>query len=140
MSRNYNCSVVQCSLIYYWGHVYYDTYYVVGHFHYVLSMGAIYALLGGQYYWVGKITGVQYNEKQGLIHQFVFTIAVNIVFLPMHFIGIAGMPRRIPDYADGYLNWNLIMTLGTFLTIISVVIVLRNLNRAMAISRIVLCF
>ena len=60
----------------------------------------------------------------------MFTIAVNIVFLPMHFIGIAGMPRRIPDYADGYLNWNLIMTLGTFLTIISVVIVLRNLNRA----------
>jgi len=60
----------------------------------------------------------------------VFTIAVNIVFLPMHFLGIAGMPRRIPDYADGYLNWNLIMTLGTFLTIISVVIVLRNLNRA----------
>jgi cytochrome c oxidase subunit 1 len=64
----------------------------------------------------------------------VFTIAVNIVFLPMHFLGIAGMPRRIPDYADGYLNWNLIMTLGTFLTIISVVIVLRNLNRAIGIK------
>ena len=64
----------------------------------------------------------------------MFTIAVNIVFLPMHFLGIAGMPRRIPDYADGYLNWNLIMTLGTFLTIISVVIVLRNLNRAIGIK------
>lgn len=101
-----------------------DTYYVVGHFHYVLSMGAIYALLGGFYYWVGKITGVQYNDKLGLIHFVVFTIAVNIVFFPMHFIGIAGMPRRIPDYADGYLNWNLIMTFGTFLTIISLFIVL----------------
>jgi cytochrome c oxidase subunit 1 len=56
----------------------------------------------------------------------VFTVAVNIVFLPMHFIGMAGMPRRIPDYADGYLNWNLIMTLGTFLTIISVLIFIYN--------------
>ena len=56
----------------------------------------------------------------------VFTVAVNIVFFPMHFIGMAGMPRRIPDYADGYLNWNLIMTLGTFLTIISVLIFIYN--------------
>ena len=62
-----------------------DTYYVVGHFHYVLSMGAIYALLAGFYYWVGKITGYQYNEKWGLIHFSVFTLAINIVFLPMHF-------------------------------------------------------
>ena len=89
-----------------------DTYYVVGHFHYVLSMGAIYALLGGQYYWVGKITGVQYNEKQGLIHLFVFTIAVNIVFFPMHFIGIAGMPRRIPDYDGEYPTLTSCITVG----------------------------
>lgn len=62
-----------------------DTYYVVGHFHYVLSMGAIYALLAAFYYWIGKITGYQYNEKWGLIHFVVFTLAINIVFLPMHF-------------------------------------------------------
>jgi len=77
-----------------------DTYYVVGHFHYVLSMGAIYALFAAFYYWIGKITGFQYNEKWGLIHFFLFTIAVNIVFFPMHALGMAGMPRRIPDYAD----------------------------------------
>lgn len=103
-----------------------DTYYVVGHFHYVLSMGAIYALFGAFYYWVGKITGFQYNEKLGLIHFFLFTIAVNIVFFPMHALGIAGMPRRIPDYADGYLNWNSLMTIGTFLTIISIFALLSN--------------
>jgi cytochrome c oxidase subunit 1 len=101
-----------------------DTYYVVGHFHYVLSMGAIYALLAAFYYWVGKITCFQYNEKWGIIHFFVFTIAVNIVFFPMHALGIAGMPRRIPDYADCYLNWNLFMTIGSFLTIISLFIML----------------
>jgi len=99
-----------------------DTYYVVGHFHYVLSMGAIYALFAAFYYWVGKITGFQYNEKWGLIHFFLFTIAVNIVFFPMHALGMAGMPRRIPDYADGYLNWNSFMTIGTFLTILSILV------------------
>ncbi|TPX63953.1 cytochrome-c oxidase [Spizellomyces sp. 'palustris'] len=90
------------------------TYYVVAHFHYVLSMGAIYALLAAFYYWIGKITGFQYNEKWGLIHFVVFTIAINIVFFPMHFLGIAGMPRRIPDFADGYASWNSIMTIGSF--------------------------
>ena len=64
----------------------------------------------------------------------MFTIAVNIVFFPMHFIGMAGMPRRIPDYADGYLNWNLIMTLGTFLTIISVLILLYNVIQLLVVA------
>ena len=64
----------------------------------------------------------------------MFTIAVNIVFFPMHFIGMAGMPRRIPDYADGYLNWNLIMTLGTFLTIISVLILLYNVIQLLVVG------
>jgi cytochrome c oxidase subunit 1 len=101
-----------------------DTYYVVAHFHYVLSMGAIYALLAAFYYWVGKITGYQYNEKWGLIHFVVFTVAINIVFFPMHLLGISGMPRRIPDFADGYASWNSFMTIGTFLTVISLFIFL----------------
>jgi len=101
-----------------------DTYYVVAHFHYVLSMGAIYALLAAFYYWVGKITGYQYNEKWGLIHFVVFTVAINIVFFPMHALGISGMPRRIPDFADGYASWNSFMTIGTFLTVISLFIFL----------------
>jgi len=101
-----------------------DTYYVVGHFHYVLSMGAIYALFAAFYYWIGKITGYQYNEILALIHLIIFTIAINIVFFPMHALGLSGMPRRIPDYADGYANWNNIMTFGSILTIISVLIFL----------------
>ena len=99
-----------------------DTYYVVAHFHYVLSMGAIYALLAAFYYWLGKITGHHYREKWGIIHFVLFTLAINIVFLPMHGLGVAGMARRIPDYADGYLNWNSLMTLGSFITLLSLTI------------------
>lgn len=84
--------------------------------------GRIYALLAAFYYWLGKITGYHYREKWALIHFIIFTLAINIVFLPMHALGIAGMARRIPDYADGYLNWNSVMTLGSFLTFISLVI------------------
>jgi len=98
---------------------FHDTYYVVGHFHYVLSMGAVYALLCGIYYWIGKITGYQYKETWGQIHFWIFTIAINLVFFPMHFLGMAGLPRRIPDYPDGYEYWNSFMTLGSFMTFFS---------------------
>jgi len=77
-------------------------------------MGAIYAIFAAFYYWVGKIVGYQYNEKWGLIHFVIFTIAVNLVFFPMHFIGLAGHPRRIPDFADGYAQWQSVMTIGSF--------------------------
>src|ERR1700742_1013445 len=69
-----------------------DTYYVVAHFHYVLSMGAVYGIFAGFYYWVGKVTGYQYNEVLGRIHFILFTIAINLVFFPMHLLGLAGMP------------------------------------------------
>nr|YP_009659010.1 cytochrome c oxidase subunit 1 [Synchytrium microbalum]QCQ69008.1 cytochrome c oxidase subunit 1 [Synchytrium microbalum] len=101
-----------------------DTYYVVAHFHYVLSMGAVYAIFAGFYYWIGKITGYQYNEVLGRIHFILFTIAINLVFFPMHMLGLAGMPRRIPDYADGYASWNQFITLGSFLTLFSVIVFL----------------
>lgn len=101
-----------------------DTYYVVGHFHYVLSMGAVYALFAGFYYWIGKITGYQYSEKLGHIHFWIFTLAINILFFPMHFLGLAGLPRRIPDYPTGYSYWNNFMTLGSFLTFFSIIIFL----------------
>jgi len=87
-------------------------------------MGAIYALLGAFYYWVGKITGFQYPEKWGLIHFWVFTIAINLVFFPMHFLGLAGMPRRISDYPDGYAEWNSLISIGSFLTAFSLFILL----------------
>ena len=99
-----------------------DTYYVVGHFHYVLSMGAVYALFAGFYYWLGKILGLVYNETLGHIHFWIFTIAINILFFPMHFLGLAGMPRRIPDYPAGFNYWNNFMTLGSVLTVASLII------------------
>jgi cytochrome c oxidase subunit 1 len=97
-----------------------DTYYVVGHFHYVLSLGAVLSLFSAFYYWIGKISGYNLNEKWGHTHFWTFLLAINIVFMPMHFLGVNGMPRRISDYADGYAGWNHFKTLGSILTVISV--------------------
>lgn len=101
-----------------------DTYFVVGHFHYVLSMGAVFALFAGYYYWIEKMTGRAYNELIGQVHFWSMMIGVNLVFLPMHFIGLTGMPRRIPDYPDAYYQWNIISTWGSIITIISTIIFL----------------
>jgi len=96
-----------------------DTYYVVAHFHYVLSMGAVFAIFAGWYFWIGKILGTNYNEVFGKIHFWTTFIGVNVCFMPMHFLGLAGMPRRIPDFPDSYSAWNQIATFGSFITTIS---------------------
>jgi heme/copper-type cytochrome/quinol oxidase subunit 1 len=112
-----------------------DTYYVVGHFHYVLSLGAVLSLFAAFYYWIGKMTGYNINEKWGQIHFWAFLIAINIVFKPMHFLGLNGMPRRISDYADGYAGWNNIMSLGSILTVISVFLFLYIVSNTLLIDK-----
>ncbi len=93
---------------------YHDTYFVVAHFHYVLVPGAIFGIIGGVYYWLPKWTGNMYDEKLGKTHFWLSTIFVNILFFPMHFVGLAGMPRRIPDYAVQFTDFNQIATIGAF--------------------------
>jgi len=99
-----------------------DTYYVVAHFHYVLSMGAVFAIFGGFYYWIHKITGLEYPEVLGQIHFYLFFFGVNLTFFPMHFLGLAGMPRRIPDYADAFAGWNGVASFGSYVSAISAIL------------------
>jgi cytochrome c oxidase subunit 1 len=96
-----------------------DTYYVVAHFHLVLSMGALFALFCGWYFWSPKIIGRPYNELLGQIHFWTFFVGVNLTFMPMHFLGLAGQPRRIPDYPDAFAGWNSVASFGSVVSLFS---------------------
>jgi cytochrome c oxidase subunit 1 len=107
--------------------VYQDTYYVVAHFHYVLSLGAVFSLFAGFYYWFPKMSGRMYNELLGKLHFWIFFIGVNILFFPMHFLGMDSMPRRIPDYTDAYAHWNYVASIGFFIVAASMALFFINL-------------
>ena len=101
---------------------FHDTYYVVAHFHYVLSMGAIFAFFSGFYYWFWKMTGKKISEQLGDIHFWLIFTGVNVTFFPMHFLGMAGMPRRIPDYPDAYAGFNFISSFGSLVSFVGVIV------------------
>src|SRR6187401_577289 len=112
-----------------------DTYFVVAHFHYVLSLGAVFTIFGGWYYWFPKMSGYMYDERLGKLHFWVTFIGVNLVFFPQHFLGLAGMPRRIPDYPDAFAGWNMVSSLGAYLSAFGVLIFLYVLFDAFSKKR-----
>jgi heme/copper-type cytochrome/quinol oxidase subunit 1 len=108
-----------------------DTYYIVAHFHYVLSMGAVFSIYTGVYHWFKVIFKVGYRNKEAQIHLYTTFIGVNITFFPQHILGIAGMPRRIPNYPDMYTRINRISTYGSIIIVISITIFIYNLYKSL---------
>jgi cytochrome c oxidase subunit 1 len=99
-----------------------NTYYVVAHFHYVLSLGAVFGMFAGFYYWIGKMSGYQYPAFLGHVQFWLLFIGVNLTFFPMHFSGLAGMPRRYPDYPEAFAGWNMISSVGAWFSAASVLV------------------
>ena len=113
-----------------------ETYYVVAHFHYTMSLGAVFAIFAGFYYWFPKITGYMYSEFLGKLHFWLLFVGVNLVFFPQHFLGLAGMPRRYIDYPDVYATWNYVSSVGAEITAVSLVVFLVTVVEAFMKKRV----
>lgn len=96
-----------------------DTYYIVAHFHYVLSMGAVFGIFAGLYHWLPLMTGILYNESRAIMHFIMLFVGVNVTFLPMHMVGLSGAPRRVMDHPDSFLSWNTSASYGAFMSYLS---------------------
>jgi cytochrome c oxidase subunit I len=113
-----------------------ETYYVVAHFHYTMSLGAVFSIFVGFYYWFPKMTGYMYNEKLGNLHFWLLFIGVNLVFFPQHFLGLAGMPRRYIDYPDAYSLWNFWSSIGAYIAGLGTLVFLYTVYEAFAKKRV----
>jgi cytochrome c oxidase subunit 1 len=109
---------------------FHDTYYVVAHFHYVLSLGAVFSIFGGWYYWFPKMTGYLYSEAMGKLHFWLMFVGANLTFFPMHFLGLAGMPRRIADYPDAFAGWNFVASIGSYISFAGLLVFLFGIAQA----------
>jgi len=110
--------------------IFHDTYFVVAHFHYVMSLGSVFGIFAGFYYWLPKMTGRQYPEGLAKLHFWMTFVGINVTFFPQHFLGLAGMPRRIADYPESFVGWNLVSSIGSYVafagTIVFIIVIWRT--------------